>query len=137
MPARWRRWVSPHICAASAASASSSARGVSLLGSEMCHILEEVLPARFGGSPLDYQLEESDEDGYTRLILVVSPRVTIPDENRVIDLILHELGQINAAADVARAFWQQGNTFRVRRGEPYTTSRGKQSLLVKLHAGRR
>jgi hypothetical protein len=105
--------------------------GVSLLGSEMSQILESVLPARFGGSPLDYQLEESDEDGYTRLTLVVSPRVAIADEARVIEVVLQALGEMNPATDVARAFWQQGQTFRVRRGEPYTTARGKQSLLVR------
>ncbi|HUF69159.1 MAG TPA: hypothetical protein VMM79_11010 [Longimicrobiales bacterium] len=105
--------------------------GVSLLGSEMSHILEDVLPARFGGSSLDYQLEESDDDGYTRLTLVVSPRVTIPDEAHVIEAVLQALREISAGADVARAFWQEGQTFRVRRGQPYTTSRGKQSLLVR------
>jgi len=105
--------------------------GVSLLGSEMSHVLEVVLPARFGGSPLDYQLEESDEDGFTRLTLVVSPRVALADERQVIGVVLQALREISAAADVARAFWQQGDTFRVRRGEPYTTSRGKQSLLVR------
>jgi hypothetical protein len=105
--------------------------GVSLLSSEMSHVLETVLPARFGGSPLDYQIEESDENGYTRLTLVVSPRVALPDESLVIDAVLRALGEINAATDVARAFWQQGHTFRVRRGEPYTTARGKQSLLVR------
>jgi hypothetical protein len=105
--------------------------GVSLLGSEMSHVLEVVLPARFGGSPLDYQLEESDEDGFTRLTLVVSPRVSVDDERVVIDVVLDSLRDISAAADVARAFWQQGETFRVRRAEPYTTSRGKQSLLVR------
>jgi hypothetical protein len=105
--------------------------GVSLLGSEMSHILEEVLPARFGGSPLDYQLEESDEDGYTRLTLVVSPRVAVSDERHLVDAVLQALGEISAAADVARAFWQQGHTFRVRRAEPYSTPRGKQSLLVR------
>lgn len=105
--------------------------GVSLLGSEMSHVLESVLPARFGGSPLDYQLEESDEDGYTRLTLVVSPRVTISDEARVIEVVLQALEEMNPATDVARAFWQQGQTFRVRRGEPYTTARGKQAMLVR------
>jgi hypothetical protein len=105
--------------------------GVSLLGSEMSHVLEVVLPSRFGGSPLDYQLQESDEGGYTRLTLVVSPRVTIDDERVVIDAVLEALRDISAAADVARAFWQQGDTFRVRREEPYTTSRGKQSLFVR------
>jgi hypothetical protein len=97
----------------------------------MSLILEDVLPAKFGGSSLDYQLEESDDDGYTRLTLVVSPRVTIPDEAQVIEAVLQALREISAGADVARAFWQQGQTFRVRRGQPYTTSRGKQSLLVR------
>jgi hypothetical protein len=105
--------------------------GVSLLGSEMSHVLEEVLPAQFGGSPLDYQLEESDEGGYTRLTLVVSRRVAIPDEARLIAAVHEALSKISAGADAARACWQQGDTLRVRRGEPYTTSRGKQSLLVR------
>ncbi len=111
--------------------------GVSLLRSEMSHILEEVLPARFGGSPLDYQLEESDEDGYTRLILVVSPRLTIADESEVIDVLLGALREAGAGANVASAFWQESETFRLRRDEPYTTSRGKQSLLVRRTTGRR
>lgn len=105
--------------------------GVSLLGSEMAHVLEVVLPARFGGSPLDYQLEESDEDGYPRLTLVVSPRVILRDDAPVVDVVLAALGEVSAAADVARAFWHQGDTFRVRRGVPFVTSRGKQPLLVR------
>jgi len=108
--------------------------GVSLLGSEMSQILEEILPARFGGSPLDYQLEESDEDGYTRLVLIVDPGVAIPDEGAVIDTVLAALRDISTAADVARAFWQHGNTFRVRRARPLKTSRGKQPLLIRRSA---
>lgn len=47
--------------------------GVTLIGSDVVHILEEVLPARYGGSPLDYQMMEvEDEDGFTRLWLLVS-----------------------------------------------------------------
>jgi hypothetical protein len=105
--------------------------GVSLLASEMSQVLEHVLPARFGGSPLDYQLQESDDSGLTRLTLVVSPRVTVPDEDDLIEVVLGALREISAGADVARAFWQHGHTFQVRRDEPYTTSRGKQSLLVR------
>ena len=55
--------------------------GVALVGSDMVRILEEVLPGRLGGSPLDYHLmEEEDADGFTRLSLVVSPRIEIADE---------------------------------------------------------
>ena len=40
--------------------------GVTLVGSEVTWVQKEVLPERFGGSPLDYQLvEEEDESGLT------------------------------------------------------------------------
>ena len=100
--------------------------GVTLVGSEMVRILEEVLPARFGGNPLDYQLlEEEDERHFTRLSLIVSPRIPLVDEQAVIDAVLEALGRGSAAADVARAVWTQAKTLRVRRTEPISTARGK------------
>ncbi len=105
--------------------------GMTLVGSEMVRILEEVLPARFGGSPLDYQLlEEEDEQGFTRLSLVVSPKVAIADERAVIEAMLEALGQSSVAADLARAIWSQAKTLRVKRMEPIWTARGK---LMPLH----
>ncbi len=105
--------------------------GVTLVGSEMVRILEEVLPARFGGSPLDYQLlEEEDADGFTRLSLVVSPKVAIADERVVIEAVLEALGRSSVAADLARAIWSQAKTLRVKRMEPIWTARGK---LMPLH----
>src|SRR5690606_15381075 len=54
--------------------------GVTMIGSEMLDIIENVLPSRFGGSPLDYQLlEQENEQGLTRLYVVISPRVDIAD----------------------------------------------------------
>ncbi len=109
--------------------------GVSLLGSEMVQVLEQTLPARFGGSALDYQLvEEEDSDGFTRLTLIVSPRVNLANEEEAIEALLAGLRASSAAADVARAFWRQGHTFRVRRANPYVTARGKQ---LPLHSLRR
>lgn len=100
--------------------------GVTLVGNDMVRILEEVLPARFGGSSLDYQLlEEEDERGFTRLSLVVSPRVELGDEAAAIDLVLDELGRGEADAGVSRTIWSQAGTLRVRRMEPRWTSRGK------------
>src|SRR5581483_11919655 len=50
--------------------------GVTLVGSDLETVLEEELPRRFGGSPLDYQLvEEESARGFTRVVLRVSPRV--------------------------------------------------------------
>jgi len=109
--------------------------GVTLVGSEMMHILEEVLPARFGGSPLDYQLlEEEDEEGFTRVSLVVSPKIEISDDAEVIQVVLEALGHSSVAADLARAIWSQARTLRVKRMEPIWTARGK---LMPLHVARR
>lgn len=107
--------------------------GVTLVGNDMVRILEEVLPARFGGSALDYQLlEEEDERGFTRLSVVVSPRVELQDEAAVTDLVLEELGRGEADAGISKTIWSQAGTLRVRRMEPVWTSRGK---LLPLHLG--
>ncbi len=105
--------------------------GVTLVGSEMVSILEEVLPARFGGSALDYQLvEEEDEQGFTKLSLLVSPRVEIADETAVINTVLDALGPNGVADGLTRATWRQAGTLRVKRMEPIRTARGK---LMPLH----
>jgi hypothetical protein len=104
--------------------------GVTLVGSEMVNILEEVLPNRFGGSPLDYQLlEEEDDHGFTRLHLVVSPKIKLPDEAEVIEVVLQALKQGDAASDLATAIWSQARTLRVRRREPILTAGGKHMPL--------
>ena len=109
--------------------------GVTLVGSEMTRILQEVLPARFGGSPLDFQLlEEEDEQGLSRLTIIVSPRLSIARDEQVIEVMLEALGRGSVAANIARAFWHQTDTLRVVRAEPTWTARGK--LLPIRYAGR-
>jgi hypothetical protein len=109
--------------------------GVTLVGSEMISILEELLPSRFGGSPLDYQLlEEEDEHGFTKLSLVVSPRLHIPDEGAVIDTVLNALGPNAVEDSLTRVTWRKAGIFRVKRMEPIRTARGK---LMPLHLIRR
>jgi hypothetical protein len=109
--------------------------GVTLIGNEILRILEEVLPARFGGSPLDYQLlEQEDEQGFTRLYIVISPRVTIADEQAVIEALHNALRESSPMADAARTIWQQTQTIQVKRMEPVVTARGK---LLPLHIQRR
>jgi hypothetical protein len=108
--------------------------GVTLVGSEMIHILENVLPARFGGSPLDYQLmEEEDEQGFTRLSLLIDPGLSIAAEEDVLKVVMEALAHGSAGADSARAIWQQAGTLRVRRAAPVWTARGK---LMPLHIAR-
>ena len=105
--------------------------GVTLVGSEMVRILEEVLPAHFGGSPLDYQLlEEEDKTGLTRLHLLIAPTVEIRDEQAVIATVFAALHQSSVGADSARAIWRQAQILRIQRRHPIWTSRGK---LMPLH----
>src|SRR5262249_6254130 len=97
---------------------------------------DSVLPARLGGSALDYQLsEEEDETGLTRLFLYISPRIQIADENAVTDLVLRSLSESSAMGDAARALWQQARSLRIKRAEPVWTERGK--LLPLRVQGRR
>ena len=109
--------------------------GVTLIGTEMLHVLEEVLPTRFGGSPLDYQMvEQEDEQGFTRLYVLISPSVVIADEQQVIEAILNALRKSSPMADAARTVWQQMQTIQVKRAEPILTERAK---LLPLHIERR
>jgi hypothetical protein len=114
--------------------AKLSGEGVILIGTEMVRIIEEVLPAHFGGTPLDYQMmEQEDEQGLTRIYLLISPRVEIEDESAVIDVMLNALRQSSSMADAARALWQHTQTIQIKRAEPVWTGRGK---LMPLHIGR-
>ncbi len=111
-----------------------ASEGVGLIGTEMLRILDEVLPARFGGTPLDYQmLEQEDEQGFTRLYLVISPRVEIEDESAVVAVMLDALRQSSPMADAARTVWQQAQTIQIKRIEPTWTAQGK---LMPLHIQR-
>lgn len=109
--------------------------GVTLVGNDMVRILEEVLPSRFGGTSLDYQLmEEEDEQSLTRMSLLIHPRIEIADEGLVIKTILDELKSGDSATSMAGTVWAQSGTFRIRRLEPIGTSGGK---LLPLHVSRR
>lgn len=100
--------------------------GVTLVGNDLMRIIEEVLPGRFGGTPLDYQLqEEEDADGLTRLILVISPRVCLPHEGDVVEFLLQQLRATSPMADAAGTVWRGAGTLRVVRREPALTERMK------------
>jgi len=108
--------------------------GMTLVGAEAVRILEEVLPARFGGMPLDYQLaEEEGDDGLTSVILIVSPRVGPLDDAAILEAFLTAMGQTGPGPRLARATWAQANTLRVRREHPRPTAQGK---LLPLYVSR-
>jgi hypothetical protein len=100
--------------------------GVTLVGSDMERILDEVLPSRYGGTPLDYQFaEEEDERGFTRLTLRVAPHLPLPADAEVVEFVLGALDRAGGGASMAQAMWRQAGTLRLRREQPTMTSRGK------------
>jgi hypothetical protein len=100
--------------------------GITLVGSDITRIMEEVLPARFGGSTLDYQLvEEEDPSGFTRMTLLVSPDVAIADDSEPVRVLLEALGNGELRADVARSVLSAAGSVRMRRERPVPSSRGK------------
>jgi hypothetical protein len=97
-----------------------------MLGSDLLNILENVLPAHFGGSPLDYQLiEEEDESGFTRVVLAVSPSVPIADESEVTQTMLRAIRQQGPGAGIVSDMWAQSGNLQIRRMNPILTARGK------------
>jgi hypothetical protein len=106
-----------------------TSEGVTFMGSMLHELLERVLPQRFGGGPLDYQLVEEEEAGIPRVTIVVSPGVGAVNESAVIDAVLEQM----SFADWSRrqaVSWRQNQTLRVRRQEPFSTTAGK---ILPLH----
>jgi hypothetical protein len=100
--------------------------GVTLVGSDMERILDEVLPSRYGGSALDYQFaEEEDANGFTRLTLRVAPHLPLPADAEVVEFVLGALDRAGGGASMAQAMWRQAGTLRISRETPTMTSRGK------------
>jgi phenylacetate-coenzyme A ligase PaaK-like adenylate-forming protein len=108
-----------------------TSQGMTFLGTDLLRILEEILPTRFGGSSIDYQIvEEEDSDGQSYLNIIANPEIGSIDESQLIDTVLDELSEGKDTQRMMAAVWSKSNTIRVRRVKPYTTSRGK---LLPLH----
>jgi hypothetical protein len=103
--------------------------GMTFLGTELIALVEDVLPARFGGTPIDYQFVEEEEDGLPKVSLVVSPRLVRINEQDVINAVLAEL-RACPGGGLMSDVWREGKTLRVVRREPYSTGAFK---LLPLH----
>lgn len=107
--------------------------GVCLVGSDAVRILDQDLPARFGGSPLDYQLvEEEDEGGLTRLSLLIHPRLGPLDETEAARAVTAGLRRRGYGSHLAASLWDEAGTIRVTRCEPSLTARGKHLPLRQI-----
>lgn len=104
--------------------------GVTFVDTDFVRILERELPQAFGGRSTDYQLmEEEDERGFTRLHLLVSPRVGKLNEAAVLETFMALLRRSEASpeswAQSGVEMWRQSGVLRIRRDEPFSTVSGK------------
>jgi hypothetical protein len=112
-----------------------TAAGVTFLDVDVARVLDEVLPARFGGGPGDYQLVEREgRDGQTFLHLLVHPRVGSFDERGVADEFLRTMGQGSGGERLAAELWRETGILSVRSEPPLRTSGGK---VLHLHVDAR
>jgi hypothetical protein len=109
--------------------------GTNLLDTDLMRVLEEVLPARFGGQQTDYQLVErlDGDDGRPEVRLVVSPAVGPLDPALVAEVFLEALWNGSGADRVLELQWRAGGVVRVVRERPQRTASGK---ILHLHLER-
>jgi hypothetical protein len=109
--------------------------GMTFLDRDIVNVMETVLPSRFGGTPLDYQLvEEEAEDGRPRVLLLVSPAVGPVDDGDVLRTFYAAIGRGSGAERVMSLQWESANLISVLRREPRATASGKILHVLKTRA---
>lgn len=108
--------------------------GMTFLDTDVIRVLEEVLPARFGGGPADYQLvEDEGHDGRAELRLLVRPSIGPLDEREVAEVFLSAVGAGSGTERVMGLVWRDADLLRVERREPRITAGGKIQHLHQEH----
>jgi hypothetical protein len=100
--------------------------GMTLPDAAVIRMLDETLPARFGGHPTDYQLvEDTTAAAGPGLRLLVHPRLGALDVAAVVDQFLIGIGQAGDAERVMAEAWRAAGILRVERRLAETTATGK------------
>ena len=108
--------------------------GMTFLDTDLIKVLEDVLPARFGGGPTHYQLVEKEgRDGRPLLRLLVHPAVGPVDPAAVANAFFTAIGAGSNAARVMELFWRAADLLRVERRAPRVGESGK---ILHLHQER-
>ncbi|MGE0450107.1 MAG: hypothetical protein AB7Q29_11060 [Vicinamibacterales bacterium] len=102
-----------------------TSEGMHFIGADLIALIEDVLPGRFGGTATDYQFVEEEDQGLTRVSLIVSPRVGPVSEPAILETVLATLASFNLGHRMMAGIWRQSHTLRVVRREPYATKTGK------------
>ena len=104
-----------------------TAGGITLLDIDVIRVLEEVLPARFGGSPTDYQLLETLDGARARpeVRLLVNPVLGDIDSAALSDVFFNAIGGGTGGERLMELQWRSGGVLRIVRELPRKTASGK------------
>jgi hypothetical protein len=113
-----------------------TAGGITLLDSDVIRVLEEVMPSRFGGRPVDWQLIERIDGKGARpeVALVVDPSVGGMDEKEVIAAFLAAIGGGNGGERLMEMQWRDAGVISIKREAPARTASGKIQHVASLSA---
>jgi hypothetical protein len=104
--------------------------GMNLLDADLIGILDQMLPARFGGGPTHYQvIEEQGPDGQPRLRLLVDPAVGPVDPTAVAEAFLAAVSRGSGIEHITALTWRAGGFVTVERRSP-ESRRGDKILHV-------
>jgi hypothetical protein len=110
-----------------------TSEGMHFIGADLHAIVDDVLPARFGGDATDYQFVEEECNGLPGVCLIVSDRVGEVNASEVQTTVLNALAARNLGNRMMTILWRDGGTLRVVRRHPYATNGGK---ILALHVAR-
>ena len=114
-----------------------TAAGMTFLDTDVIRVLEEVLPARFGGAPTDYQLvEDEGADGLPRVALVVHPSIGPVPAEEMAQAFLAAIGTGSGAERMMGIVWRDARLLTVERRAPVTTESGKILHLYSMSSSR-
>lgn len=105
--------------------------GISIDGATFDHLCEDVLPARLGGGPGDYQFVEDDTGGATVIELRIRPDVGAVDEDLALRLVRDAIEQDEFGV-LASSVWGDDGHVRIARRDPHVTRAGKTLAYERL-----
>jgi hypothetical protein len=112
-----------------------SSEGTTFAASNLTTVLEEVLPSRFGGTGVDYQLVETERPGgLSSLVLRVNPALGDLDPDALRDVFLGALSAGGAQERHQAHLLERTRAVVVRRERPFVTAAGKTMPFQLLRA---
>jgi phenylacetate-coenzyme A ligase PaaK-like adenylate-forming protein len=112
-----------------------TAAGMTFLDADLVRILDELLPARYGGGPTHYQLvEEEGDEGEPILRLLIHPDVGPLDGEAVRETFLEAIGRGPTVHRAMAMQWRAAGLLRVERRPPLVGRTGKVLHVVPVTA---